>query len=86
YLPKEHFDLEEEIFEQKSIEKEANQQVVRITEAIDLLKEIAPEQTVAITSDEFQSIQREIEEELASFSSSQSNLYELQSILANDIH
>ncbi|TOL77650.1 hypothetical protein CGH91_23300, partial [Vibrio parahaemolyticus] len=80
------FDLEEEIFEQKSIEKEANQQVVRITEAIDLLKEIAPEQTVAITSDEFQSIQREIEEELASFSSSQSNLYELQSILANDIH
>ncbi|TOF11813.1 hypothetical protein CGJ28_26750, partial [Vibrio parahaemolyticus] len=52
YLPKEHFDLEEEIFEQKSIEKEANQQVVRITEAIDLLKEIAPEQTVAITSDE----------------------------------
>ena len=86
YLPKEHFDLEEEIFEQKSIEKEANQQVVRITEAIDLLKEIAPEQNVAITSDEFQSIQREIEEELASFSSSQSNLYELQSILANDIH
>lgn len=86
YLPKEHFDLEEEIFEQKAIEKEANQQVVRITEAIDLLKEIAPEQTVAITSEEFQNIQREIEEELASFASSQSNLYELQSILANEIH
>lgn len=86
YLPKEHFDLEEEIFEQKAIEKEANQQIVRITEAIDLLKEIAPEQTIAITSEEFQSIQREIEEELASFSSNQSNLYELQSILANEIH
>ncbi|MDH5975179.1 hypothetical protein L8R98_00150 [Vibrio splendidus] len=86
YLPKEHFDLEEDNFEQKAIEKEANQQVVRITEAIDLLKEIAPEQTLAITSEEFQNIQREIEEELTSFSSSQSNLYELQSILANEIH
>ncbi len=86
YLPKEHFDLEEEIFEQKAIEKEANQQVTRITEAIDLLKEIAPEQTVAITSEEFQNIQREIEEELANFSSNQSNLYELQSMLANEIH
>lgn len=85
-MPKEHFDLEEDNFEQKAIEKEANQQVVRITEAIDLLKEIAPEQTLAITSEEFQNIQREIEEELTSFSSSQSNLYELQSILANEIH
>ncbi|MEI8707344.1 hypothetical protein [Pseudoalteromonas sp. B62] len=86
YLPKEHFDLEEEIFEQKAIQEEANQQVVRITEAIELLKEVAPEQTVAITPEEFQSIQREIEEELASFSYSQSNLYELQSTLANEIH
>ena len=86
YLPKEHFDLEEEIFEQKAIQEEANQQVVRITEAIELLKEVAPEQTVAITPVEFQSIQREIEEELASFSYSQSNLYELQSTLANEIH
>lgn len=86
YLPKEHFDLEEEIFEEKALEKEANQQVERIIEAVTLLEEIAPEQTIAITPEEFEDIQHEIEEELAAFSSSQSNLYELQSLLANEIH
>ncbi|MGI2126082.1 hypothetical protein [Shewanella oncorhynchi] len=86
YLSNEHFELEEDRFEQKALEQEANQQVYRITEAISVLEEAAPKQTIAISQAELESIQLEIEEELTSFSTRQSKLFEQQSILANEIH
>ncbi|MCD9526065.1 hypothetical protein [Photobacterium carnosum] len=86
YLPREHFELEEDVFDQKAIEKEANQQVERITEAISVLEDVAPELTIAVTQIELESIQREIEEELTSFSVRQTELFSQQSTLANEIH
>ncbi|MGF1723898.1 hypothetical protein [Photobacterium nomapromontoriensis] len=86
YLSAKHFELEEDIFEYKDKENEANQQVGRICAAIEVLEEVAPLQTIAITQPEFESIQIEIEQELKAFSFQQSSLYEQQSILANEIH
>jgi hypothetical protein len=86
YLPSEHFELEEDVFEQKAIEQEANQQVSRLVDAISVLEDVAPEQTIALTQAEFESIQQEIEKELTVFSDHQSELFEQQSALANEIH
>jgi hypothetical protein len=86
YLSSAHFELEEEIFALKEIDKEATQQVERMSEAISVLEEIAPEKAVAVTQAELESIQQEIEKELIYFSTHQSQLYERQSILANEIH
>lgn len=86
YLSKKHFELEEDVFTQKAIEQEANQQVSRITDAISVLEEIAPGQNIAVTQAELESIQQEIEEELTVFSAQQSDLFEQQSVLAIEIH
>lgn len=86
YLPSEHFELEEDIFAQKAIEQEANQQVARIAEAISVLKETGPEQTIAVSQAELEAIQMEIEKELTEFSALQSKLFEQQSALAIEIH
>lgn len=86
YLPSEHFELEEDVFAQKAIEQSANQQVGRIVDAISVLEEVAPEQTIAFTQAELESIQQEIEKELAAFCAHQSELFERQSVLANEIH
>lgn len=86
YLSHKHFELEEEIFEQKAADREATQQVERIDEALSVLEESAPEVTVAVTQEELKSIQIEIEAELKEFSSHQTNLFEQQSVLANEIH
>ncbi|HIF9264940.1 hypothetical protein [Photobacterium damselae] len=86
YLSSEHFELEEDVFAQKAIEQEANQQVSRITDAMSVLDEVVPEQTIAFTQAELESIQQEIEKELTAFSAHQSKLFEQQSSLANEIH
>lgn len=86
YLSRAHFELEEEIFEMKEVDKEATKQVDRMSEAICVLEEIAPEKAVAVTKVELESIQQEIEKELISFSTHQSQLFEKQSMLANEIH
>jgi phage gp36-like protein len=86
YLSSAHFELEEELFEHKAIEKEASQQVERIAETISVLQEMAPEQNIAVTLVEFEFIQQEIEKELVEFSTQQSRLFEQQSMLANEIH
>ncbi|MCS6181130.1 hypothetical protein [Shewanella baltica] len=86
YLSTEHFEIEEDIFEQKANESAANRQVDRISAAIEVLEEVAPIQTIAITQPELESIQVEIEQELKEFSFQQSKLYEQQSILANELH
>lgn len=86
YLSRAHFELEEEIFEQKAIDREATQQIDRISEAINVLEEVAPELTVAVTQTELVSIQKEIEEELIEFSNHQIKLFDKQSILANEVH
>ncbi|SEQ27918.1 hypothetical protein SAMN03080615_01022 [Amphritea atlantica] len=86
YLSPNHFEIEEEIFEQKAKQNAANHQVNRITAAIEVLEEIAPAQTIAITLEELESIQSEIKQELQVFSHQQFKLYEQQSILANEIH
>ncbi len=86
YLPSEHFEFEEDVFAQKIIEQEANQQVSRITEAINVLKEVTPEQNIAVTPEELELIQQEIKQELTAFSVRQSRLFEQQSVLVNEIH
>ncbi|PML53118.1 hypothetical protein [Vibrio breoganii] len=86
YLSHKHFELEEEIFEQKAADREATEQVERITEALSVIEEAAPEVKVAVTQEELESIQMEIEAELKELSSCQTSLFEQQSVLANEVH
>lgn len=86
YLSPKYFEIEEEVYEQKAQEDAANQKVSRIGAAIEILAEVAPTKTIAITQSEFEIIQLEIESELKEFTIQQFNLYEQQSLLANEIH
>lgn len=86
YLTSEHFELEEDVFEQKAIEKEASHQVERLSAAIDVLEEVNNETSIAITQVEFEKIQLEIELELQEFTQQQTQLFEQQSLLKNEIY
>lgn len=86
YLSAKHFEIEEDIYEEKAKEIKANQQIERIGAAIEVLDEVAPTNNIAFSQDDLERIQTEIESELREFSLQQSNLYEQQSVLANDIY
>ncbi|MBD2794395.1 hypothetical protein ID857_19535, partial [Xenorhabdus sp. CUL] len=67
YIKPAHFEIEEEIYEQKAVEREATQQIERISMAIEVLEEVTDESNIAVTETEFEEIQAEIEQELQEF-------------------
>ena len=86
YIKPAHFDIDEEIYEQKTIEREAKERIERISAAIEVLEEINVESNIAITNFEFESIQIEIEEELKKFTQKQSLFFDQKTQLRNEIY
>ncbi len=78
YIKPEYFEIEEEIFEEKLLEKEANNKVERILSAIEVIEEIPNKNNVALSDAEIESIQAEIGEELEIFVNKQISLFDSQ--------
>ncbi|WP_421322983.1 hypothetical protein [Aeromonas veronii] len=86
YIGQEHFEIEENICEQKRIENIANNKIQRIDSAVEILEEVSTKTNIAISKEEFDSIQKEIQEDLNQFVTTQSRLLETQTILKNEIY
>lgn len=71
YLPAKHFEIEEEIFEYRLIKKEADEEVKKINTALEIVERYIPKTNVAITTEEFDVITREVEQELGSLAQKQ---------------
>ncbi|WP_238970285.1 hypothetical protein [Vibrio alginolyticus] len=91
YYTPEHFDIEEEVFNEKVIISEAEDEVKKIDSALEVLDSVslstesdAPK--LALSVQEFNDIQSEIEEELTSFTRSQADALEHQSMLLAEIY
>lgn len=86
YIKPEHFELEEDIYEEKAIQKEADKQVERINSAIEVIEESSNEESIALSEDEFNRIQDEITHELEIFTERQTILFDTQVQLKFDIY
>ncbi|CAM4444825.1 AAA family ATPase [Vibrio agarivorans] len=78
YIGSEHFEIEESICEQKKIVNEANRQIQRIDSAIEVLDEVKSNTSVAVSEEQFDAVQTEIQDELGQFVSVQVRLFEAQ--------
>ena len=74
YLPAKHFEIEEEIFEYRLKKKEADEEVKKINTALEIVEKYIPKTNVAITTEEFDVITREVEQELGSLAQKQEHL------------
>lgn len=88
YIKPEHFDLEEEICEQKLQQKEADARVDKFNSAIDVINDITSEEVhnIALSTEELEGIENEIEIELRQFSISQSYLFYSKTQIQSDIY
>ncbi|MCR9537262.1 hypothetical protein [Vibrio alginolyticus] len=91
YYTPEHFDIEEEVFNEKVIISEAEDEVKKIDSALEVLDSVslstesdAPK--LALSVQEFNDIQSEIEEELTFFTHSQADALEHQATLLAEIY
>ncbi|HHF2955191.1 TPA: hypothetical protein ACPJ0D_000318 [Vibrio diabolicus] len=91
YYTPEHFDIEEEVFNEKVIISEAEDEVKKIDSALEVLDSVslstesdAPK--LALSVQEFNDIQSEIEEELTFFTCSQADALEHQATLLAEIY
>jgi hypothetical protein len=71
YLPAKHFEIEEEIFEYRLNKKEADEEVKKINTALEIVEKYIPKTNIAITTEEFDVITREVEQELGSLAQKQ---------------
>jgi hypothetical protein len=71
YLTSEHFEFEEELFEYRDQKREADEEVKLINTALDIVEKYVPKTSLAISTDEFEVITSEVEEELGELASNQ---------------
>ena len=76
YLSPEYFDIEEEVIEYEAEKNEANEEITRISTAIEIVEKYVPKNNTALTSKQYERITDEIQEELAIFSREQEDLFE----------
>ncbi|MGR5128817.1 hypothetical protein [Photobacterium swingsii] len=86
YIGPEHFEVEESICEQKKIVNEANRQIQRIDSAIEVLDEVPSATSVAVSEEQFDAVQREIQDELGQFVAAQVRLFEAQTETKTDLY
>lgn len=89
YIKPEHFDIEEDLFVSKELEREAEINVARISSAIDVIEEFSRksgENSVAISEEEFDGIKGEIIEELKGFVDKQAETFDAQLHLRSEIY
>lgn len=86
YIGPEHFEIEENICEQKIIANAANTQIQRIDSAIEVLEEVSAETTIAMSEEQFDIVQQEIQEELSQFVADQVRLFETQTDIKTELY
>jgi len=87
YLFPEYFEIEENVFDYKVQQKSSDDEVKRINTALDVVKEYVPENTLALSQDEFQKMTSEIEQELSQMAMEQESvLNRLTEIQTNRYH
>jgi hypothetical protein len=86
YISSKHFEIEEEIYEYKQTAAEADKQVQKINSAIEVLEDVSSESIIALSDDEFEAAQFEIQEELSKFVTKQAELFEMQALYQSDIY
>lgn len=87
YLPAKHFEIEEEIFEYKLKKKGADDEVKKINTALEIVERYIPKTNIAITTEEFDVITREVEQELGGLAKEQEHLLtKLSGVQASKYH
>jgi len=87
YLSAKHFEIEEKIFEYKLKKREADDEIKKINTALEVVEKYIPKTNVAITTEEFNTITREVEEELGKLAKEQENiLRKLSDVQASKYH
>ncbi|MBD0530531.1 hypothetical protein HPJ32_02920 [Acinetobacter baumannii] len=79
--------MQEEFFVQKSIMKEADEQIARISSAIEVIEDISNDKiNIALSEAELNHVQNEIEEELQNFLERQTRLFDTQTQINSEIY
>lgn len=87
YTKSEHFVMQEEIFAQKAIMKEADEQIARISSAIEVIEDISNDKNnIALSEEELSDVQDEIERELKNFLERQTRLFDTQTQINSEIY
>lgn len=87
YTKSEHFEMQEELFVQKAIIKEANEQIERISSAIQVIEDISNDKrTIALSEEELNNVQNEIEIELQNFLEKQTRLFDTQTQINSELY
>lgn len=87
YTKSEHFEMQEELFVQKAIMKEANEQIERISSAIEVIEDISNDKSaIALSEEELNNIQDEIELELQKFLEKQTRLFDTQTQINSEVY
>ncbi|WP_151776330.1 hypothetical protein [Acinetobacter bereziniae] len=87
YTKSEHFEMQEELFIQKAIIKEANEQIERISSAIQVIEDISNDKrTIALSEEELNNVQNEIEIELQNFLEKQTRLFDTQTQINSELY
>lgn len=87
YTKSEHFEMQEELFVQKAIIKEANEQIERISSAIQVIEDISNDKSpIALSEEELNNVQNEIEIELQNFLEKQTRLFDTQIQINSELY
>jgi len=81
YLPAEHFEIEEEIFEYKLKKREADEEINKINISLEIVEKYIPKTNIAITTGEFDVITSEVEQELGQLAKEQELLLNKLSVV-----
>ncbi|WP_210511746.1 hypothetical protein [Pantoea ananatis] len=86
YIKPEHFDLEENIYEYSERKKTSERKIEKFHSAVEVIEDNTANSPIALTSDEFNKIQAEINIELHEIIGYQTQLYEAQALINSNIY
>lgn len=86
YIKPEHFDLEENIYEYSERKKTSERKIEKFHSAVEVIEDNSADSPIALTSDEFNKIQAEINIELHEIIGYQTQLYEAQALINSNIY
>lgn len=86
YIKPEHFDLEENIYEYSERKKTSERKIEKFHSAVEVIEDNTADSPIALTSDEFDKIQAEINIELHEIIGYQTQLYEAQALINSNIY
>ncbi|MGP2450792.1 hypothetical protein ACTUSR_17035 [Pantoea stewartii subsp. indologenes] len=86
YIKPEHFDLEENIYEYSERKKTSERKIEKFHSAVEVIEDNTADSPIALTSDDFNKIQAEINIELHEIIGYQTQLYEAQALINSNIY